>query len=110
MKPKQLFLRCLADRRDGQWQAFCLEFDLAAQAETFEEATRKLEAQIAEYVFDALAGEDSAHADQLFSRSAPLHLWARYYWYGLLKRLNLQDGFRRFKETLPLVPRNHSLA
>lgn len=110
MKPKQFLLHCLADRRGGQWQALCLEFDLMAQAETFEEAVRKLEAQINEYVFDALAGEDKAHADQLLSRRAPLRLWARYHWYGLMKRLNLEDGFRRFKEPIPMVPRNHRLA
>ena len=112
MKPRQLFLRCLADKSNGQWQAFCLDLDLAAQGETLDEAKAKLEAQISEYVFDALAGEDQEYADQLLSRRAPLALWFRYYWYGfLLKGLHLNDGIRRFKERLPLVPeRNHSFA
>lgn len=112
MKPRQLFLRCLADKRNGQWQVFCLDLDLAAQGETLDEAKGKLESQINEYVFDALAGEDQAYADQLLSRRAPLGLWVRYYWYGiLLKVLHIHNGIRRFKERLPLVPeRNHSFA
>ena len=112
MKPRQLFLRCIADKRSGQWHAFCLDLDLAAQGETLDEVKGRLEAQIQEYVFDALAGEDQAYADQLLSRRSPLSLWARYYWYGfLLKCFNIPDSFRRFTERLPLVPeRNHSLA
>ena len=113
MKPRQLFLRCLADKSNGQWQAICLDLDLATQGETLEEATKKLEAQISEYVFDALAGEDQAYADQLLSRRAPVALWIRYYWYGLLiKVFQFHDGIRRFKERLPLVPErnDHSFA
>jgi predicted RNase H-like HicB family nuclease len=112
VKPKQLFLRCFADISNGQWQAFCLDLDLAAQGETLDEATQKLEAQIREYVFDALAGEDQAYADQLLSRRAPVHLWVRYYWYGvLLKVWHMKNGVKRFKERLPLVPEgNHSFA
>lgn len=112
MKPKQLFLRCFADTSNGQWQVFCLDLDLAAQGDTLDEAKQKLESQISEYVFDALAGEDQAYSDQLLSRRAPLRLWVRYYWYGfLIKVWHVQNGIKRFKERLPLVPeRNHGFA
>lgn len=112
MKPKQLFVRCFAEKRNGQWQAICLDFDLAAQGNSFEDAKHKLESQMYEYVYDALAGEDQAYAHQLLTRRAPYYLWLRYYWYSLLiKVLNIQIASRRFKEKMPLVPDgSHSFA
>ena len=106
MKPRQLLLRCMAQQRDNQWQAFCLDFDLAAQADTLDEAKRKLELQVEEYVYDALAGEDRQYADQLLTRRAPLSLWAQYYGFGLLKKFVEVRSNRRFKEPIPLVPQH----
>ena len=79
MKPDDLIIRCFAERKDGVWQAFCLNFDLAVQGESFVEVKEKIGDMIADYVFDALAGEDMAYAPQLLKRSAPLFLWAKYY-------------------------------
>ncbi len=74
---------CYAERVGSQWQAFALNFDLAAQADSFEEARRKLYKMIHQYVYDAVVGDDRAHAKQLLSRRAPLSMWARYYWLRL---------------------------
>ena len=30
-------LRCYAERHHGQWEAFCLDFDIAVQGSSFEE-------------------------------------------------------------------------
>lgn len=84
LQARQMLLRCYAEQKQGCWQAFCLDFDLAAQADSFEEARDKLHQMIAEYVYDALAGEDRAYAESLLSRRAPLRLWAKYYAYRLL--------------------------
>ncbi len=69
MKINTLILRCYAKYDEGQWIAFCLDFDLAAQADTFEQAKTKLENMIKEYVFDALVGEDKEYAEQLLTRN-----------------------------------------
>ena len=106
LTPANLMLRCFAEQADGQWQAVCLDFCLAAQGDSFEEARGKLHAMIVEYVQDALTGEDREFADQLLRRRAPFSLWARYYRLVALSRVGaMQDGFRRlFTEPLPLVP------
>ncbi|MBE7422241.1 MAG: DUF1902 domain-containing protein [Zoogloeaceae bacterium] len=112
MKPRQLFLRCFADVRDGQWQAFCLDLDLAAQGDSFKEVKSKLEGMVSEYVYDALAGEDQTHAQQLLCRRAPAYLWARYYWYKfLIRSLHIRNSMHKiFKERVPLVPAAHHAA
>lgn len=108
MRPNQLLLRCFAERKDGAWQAFCLDFDLAAQGESFDEVKAKLESMIAEYVYDALAGDDRDHAEQFLSRRAPFALWARFYLIKVRYALHLaQNGVKRlFTEPVPLVPVN----
>ena len=86
--------------------ASCLDLCLAAQGESFPDAKKKLEGMIKEYVFDALAGEDRAYADQLLSRKAPLQEWAKYYSYMALSHLGgMKDGMRKlFIEPIPLSP------
>ena len=65
---------------DGNvWVASCLDFCLAAQGESFEEAKEKLEDMISEYVYDATVGEDRDHAYILLTRKAPFISFVRYY-------------------------------
>jgi len=90
--------------------AFCLDFDLAAQADTLPEVKSLLEAQIKEYVFDALAGDDKGYADQLLTRRAPWFLWAQYYLAGFKEKVLHLHNLLRFKERMPLVPDCHRLA
>lgn len=77
--PVCLLVRCVANKSGEQWQAFSLEFGLAAQADTFPVARRKLEAMVQSYLYDALVGEDREHAHELLSRRAPWWVFARYY-------------------------------
>lgn len=65
------YVRCYAKRIDGQWVAVCIDLCLAAQADTYQEAKAKLEAQIQEYVYEALT-IDREHAQDLLNRKAPL--------------------------------------
>lgn len=111
MRPCELVVRCYAEQgADHQWVAVCLDLALAAQADSFNEAKAKLDEQIREYVFDALAGEDVAHAEYLLSRRAPLRFWLRYWFLILLGRMRNNgngDGRAkqvRFAEQMPLVP------
>ncbi len=116
MKTTDLILRCYAKKEDDDlWVAVCLDLTLAAQAETFEEARKKLHEQISEYLFDALAGEDQDYAAAFLTRRAPAGEWVRYY--SIKARCKLQHliyrthsilngSVRLFKEAMPLRPYN----
>ncbi|MDQ3288019.1 MAG: DUF1902 domain-containing protein [Pseudomonadota bacterium] len=77
-------VRCYAELVDDQWQAFCVDFTLAAQADTLEEAKQKLHAQIADYVSDACT-VDAEHLEALLNRRAPIGYVAKFYWCSLLQ-------------------------
>lgn len=61
MNPKQLIVRCYSEQEGDCWIAVCLDFNLASQGDSFEEVKSKLETMLAEYVYDALAGEDKRY-------------------------------------------------
>lgn len=77
--PTCLLVRCVANKSGDQWQVFSLEFGLAVQADSFAVARRKMEAMLDSYLYDALAGEDREHAEELLSRRAPWWVFARWY-------------------------------
>ncbi len=104
MNTSNLVLRCFADKRGTQWQAFCLDLTLAAQGDTFEEARAKLDAMICSYVEDATVGEDRAFGADLLRRSAPWRDWAQYYLYAVYLKLVRSPVARMFREVLPLRP------
>jgi hypothetical protein len=109
MRMENLILRCYAERKGGQWQAFCLDLCLAAQGDSFEQTRQKLSAMIEDYVFDALQGEDREYAPQLLSRKAPLGYWLKYYGYVLLAKAGMLGGEIRklFESVLPLTLARH---
>lgn len=108
ISPVSLILHCYAEKRDDQWQAFCLDLTLAVQGSSAEEVKRKLKHVIVDYVKDALS-HDKAHADVLLSRRAPFSYWAKYYWYAFLYRLGSihRECRQLFKEPLPLHINSH---
>jgi len=110
MRAKKLMLRCYAECDGGLWMAFCLDFSLGCQGDSFEEVRAKLDAQIREYVYDAMAGEDKEHAGILLTRRAPLSYWLKYWYAGFRMWLAKETHARRpmasqqFREPIPLVP------
>lgn len=105
MNPKQLILRCYGERKGDVWQAFCLDLNLAVQADSEEEVRRKLHEQILLYIDDALEGEDYQYADQLLSRKAPIGFWLKYYYYKMLCNFHTaKEGIcQTFNEVMPLT-------
>lgn len=103
MNPKELIMKCYAEQEGGCWVAVCLDFNLAAQGDSFGEVKSKLEAMIADYVHDALAGDDKPYAAQLLSRRAPLSFWLKYYFIKLKIEV-CHSNERTFDETMPLIP------
>ena len=106
LTPSRLIMRCYAEKIEDQWQAFCLDLTLAAQADSFEEVKVKLEAMIVDYVTDALSGQDKEFAESLLPRPAPFRYWAKWYLYvGLYKIGFVRSEIRRlYNEVLPLAP------
>lgn len=99
-----LVIRCLAEKQDNLWQVICLDFCLAAQDENLETAKQKLQAQIKDYLHDALEGEDRAFSNELLTRKAPWKYRAKYHITKLLHDcLNVHNGSSEFfNQTLPL--------
>jgi hypothetical protein len=67
-------LRCYAERHEGRWEAFCVDFDIAVQGSTFEEVYHVLNVAVTDYVgrVNELAAPER---HRLLRRSAPL--WSR---------------------------------
>ena len=106
MNPKQRILRCYAEKKDGIWQAFCIDLNLAAQGETHDEVRTKLHQQIVSYLYDALEGEDKEYATQLLDRKAPMVFRIKYAFYRIKKHFyKAKDGINHiFNEIIPSTP------
>ena len=101
MSPIDLTVRCMASREDKLWVAVCLDFSLAAQGQTLDQARIRLHEQIRSYVREAFS-VDAQHAEVLLTRRAPLSDRLRYHWVKLLSKLKLQALV--YREALPLQP------
>ena len=73
-------IRIFGYREGDVWQAYCIDFNLAAQADTAEEVRSIMLEMVKTYVDDALEGQDKAHADVFLNRKAPLSIRLKYYW------------------------------
>ena len=109
MNPKQMTLRCYAEKKDGIWQAFCIDLNLAVQGETQDEVRTKLHQQIVSYLHDALKGEDKEYAAQLLNRKAPIGFRIKYTFYRIYRTLRnfykAKNGINHiFNEIIPHTP------
>lgn len=66
-------VQCYAHGKPGNWEAICVDLDIAVQGTSFDEVQTILNEAIAGYIKDALA-EDERHARALLTRRAPFHL------------------------------------
>jgi len=64
MQPSPFYLRCYARRQADLWVAVCIDLGLAVQGDSYGEVKAKLEAQMQDYVREALT-VDRAHAADL---------------------------------------------
>jgi hypothetical protein len=67
-------LRCYAERHHGQWEAFCLDFDIAVQGSSFEAVYHDLNVAVTDYV-ERVSGLPADDRDRLLHRRAPF--WSR---------------------------------
>jgi len=116
-KTVPLFLRVYGELTADVWSLICLEFNVAAQAETLIEARCKLRLIVTSYLLDALAenGPDRTHASTLLRRKAPYTFWVKYYVYSIKGWLfgNIggckSDHIAEF-EMIPMIPADVSVA
>jgi hypothetical protein len=116
-KTVPLFLRVYGELTADVWSLICLEFNVAAQAETLIEARYKLRLIVTSYLLDALAedGLDRTHASTLLRRKAPSIFWVKYYVYSIKGWLFgsiggcKSDHIAEF-EMIPMVPADVSVA
>lgn len=68
-----LVLLCYATGREGEWQAFCPDFDLAVQGRSYREVSEELDQAIREYLeyVDSLPEDEQA---AFVNRRAPLRV------------------------------------
>jgi len=107
MKSTQLNLRCFGEKKEDLWSVVCVDLCLAAQHKSLEKAKANLQEQVKEYLFDALVGEDSEHAEELLNRKAPLSIMFKYHWIGFLNKLNDHKERAKsilFTQSMPLRP------
>ncbi|CAM5793065.1 hypothetical protein [Rhizobacter fulvus] len=103
MHPEDLIVRCMARREGDVYVAVCIDFTLAAQGDSFEDATQRLHGQINSYVQEAFA-VDLPHAAELLTRKAPL--WHRIQ-YRLCQFRARRESAKRgyaYAEALPMRP------
>lgn len=84
-------LRCYAQGRDGDWEAFCLDLDIAVQGTSFEEVFRALNESIALYIESVTALPEKDRA-RLLDRPAPLSLRLRFLGHALRSLFTRDDG------------------
>ncbi len=70
-------LRCYAEGRDGEWEAICLDLDIAVQGESFEEVFRSLGDAISLYI-ESIANLPEAERSAFLDRPAPFSVRLRF--------------------------------
>ena len=102
---------CYAWGREGEWEALCIDFDLAAHGSSFEEVRNELQDAIETYV-SYVAALPEPDRSRLLSRKAPLGLRLKLGLlcgaYGLLNLLRVRLA-RRYDTFQPTVAWNNAL-
>ncbi|CUS33508.1 conserved hypothetical protein [Candidatus Nitrospira nitrificans] len=105
MKIDDLILRCYAEQdTDGTWFAICLDLNLYARGDSFEEVRVKLNKLTTCYLKEAYE-RDSVYFSDLIPRRAPAYFWARYYLAKCFKMIHRSLASKQdFNMPLPFVP------
>ena len=68
---------CYAEGRPGNWEAVCLDFDLAVQGRSFDEVYRELDESISMYM-EYVSSLPEREQRRFLSRKVPLNLRLRF--------------------------------
>lgn len=92
---------CVAKGLPGDWEAMCLDLDIAVQGESFEDVRERLHAAIEGYVEDA-SREDKETARRLLSRRAPFSVRAKWAVGQFFHQLRHGSGDRELRATFDM--------
>lgn len=73
------FVRCYAEGRDGSWEAFCLDWDIAVQGISFDEVRAKLRDAMSLYL-ETIRDYPEKDRRRLLSRRMPLKERLKFQW------------------------------
>ena len=95
-------LHCYAEGQDGDWEAICLDLDIAVQGRSFEEVSLSLREAIALYL-ETVEDLPPAERGKLLHSRAPVAVRLRFLGHAL-RGLFVSDGDRqRHQFTMPLA-------
>jgi predicted RNase H-like HicB family nuclease len=95
-------LHCYAEGRDGEWEAICLDLDIAVQGRSFEEVFASLQGAIALYL-ETVADLRPEDRRLLLHRSAPLSVRFKFLTHAVRGLFGDHDGRnQRHQFTMPL--------
>ncbi|HEV2563199.1 MAG TPA: hypothetical protein VGT78_13755 [Rhizomicrobium sp.] len=89
----EVVLVCVARGHAQDWEAFCLDFDLAVQGVSLEDVRDRLEDAIEDYVHAAMSEAEPTRS-QLMGRRAPFFVrlqWALRFFIGTISGRNLNS-------------------
>lgn len=91
---KKVF-RCFAYGRDREYQAFCLNLDIAVQGKSLSDVRHSLHDAISLYL-EAVHEAPAEDRIRLLNRSAPVSRWLTYYAVALRSLLRSKDKHHKF--------------
>jgi predicted RNase H-like HicB family nuclease len=96
-------LHCYAEGRDGEWEAICLDLDIAVQGRSFDDVLASLQQAIALYL-ETVADLEPEERRSLLHRSAPLSVRLKFLAHAVRGLFNDHDGHnQRHQFTMPLA-------
>jgi predicted RNase H-like HicB family nuclease len=100
---KSRTLHCYAEGRDGEWEAICLDLDIAVQGRSFEEVCTSLRQAVSLYL-ETLADLEPKQRQSLLRRSAPLSVRLKFLAHAVRGLFSDRSGrSQRHQFTMPLA-------
>jgi predicted RNase H-like HicB family nuclease len=96
-------LHCYAEGQDGEWEAICLDLDIAVQGRSFEEVFLSLKEAISLYL-ESVADLQPGEQRSLLYRSAPLSVRLKFLGHAIWGLFSDPGGpSERHQFTMPLA-------
>jgi predicted RNase H-like HicB family nuclease len=95
-------LHCYAEGRDGDWEAICLDLDIAVQGRSFEEVFGSLQQAIALYL-ETVADLPGDQGSGLLHRPVPLSIRLKFLAHAARGLFSVSDDRQRHQFTMPLA-------
>lgn len=96
-------LHCYASGRDGDWEAICLDLDIAVQGSSFEEVARSLHDAVTLYL-ESVGSLPEEQQRYLLHRPAPLGVRLKFLGYAVRSLVRLAADARYHHQfTMPLA-------